>query len=182
MPRPLRVQFPGAIYHVTGRGNNKKEIFQNVDDADRFLEIVSEAVAKYGIIVHAYCLMINHYHFLIETPNGNLSLAMKHINQLYTQWLNKRYEKVGHVFQGRFKSKLIESDSQLLEVCRYIVNNPVRAGIADKPKDYSWSSYKQTAGLVMPNQWLTVSWIHSQFADSYEKSVERYVAFVDDCV
>jgi hypothetical protein len=107
---------------------------------------------------------------------------MKHINQTYTQWFNRRYERVGHVFQGRYKSTLIDNDSHLLEVCRYIVNNPVRAGIARAPKDYSWSSYKQTVGLATPYKWLTVSWIHNQFAESYEKSIERFIAFVDDCI
>jgi putative transposase len=178
MGRPLRIQFPGAIYHVTCRGNNKQDIFFREEDAELFLEIVAQTVQKYGIVIHAYCLMINHYHFLIETPQGNISEPMRYINQRYSQLFNKRYQRVGHVFQARYKSKLIEKDAHLLEVIRYIVNNPVRAGLVKATSDYTWSSYRQTAGLATPESWLTVTWIHEQFGGCPDTAINRYSAFV----
>ena len=181
MSRPLRVQFPGAIYHVMARGNNKQDIFLREEDAELFLEIVAQAVTRYGIVIHAYCLMINHFHFLIETPQGNISELMKDISQSYTQLFNKRHQRVGHVFQGRYKSRLIEKDAHLLEVSRYIVNNPVRAGLVKATGDYSWSSYRQTAGLTVPEEWLTVSWIHEQFGGCTDTAINRYSAFVNEC-
>jgi putative transposase len=180
MSRPLRIQFPGAIYHITCRGNNKQDIFLREEDAELFLEIVAKAVIRYGIMIHAYCLMINHYHFLIETPQGNISEPMRYINQRYTQFFNKRYTRVGHVFQGRYKSRLIEKDAHLLEVSRYIVNNPVHAGLVKATGEYAWSSYRQTAGLATPEEWLTVSWIHEQFDGCTDKAVNRYSAFVHE--
>jgi len=180
MGRPLRIQFPGAIYHITARGNNKQDIYHDEEDAELFLEIVEQAVERYGIIIHAYCLMRNHYHLLVEIPHGYLSEPMRQINLTYTKAFNKRYRKVGHVFQGRFKSKLIETDAQLLEVCRYIVNNPVRAGFAKRTADYSWSSYRQTAGFVDRQEWLTVSWVLGLFGESSDMAAYRYRAFVQD--
>ncbi len=180
MARPLRIQFPGAIYHVMSRGNNKQDIFINEDDAVVFLEVVQQAVRQHGATIHAYCLMINHYHLLIETPKGNLSLVMKYINQQYTQYFNFRHKKVGHVFQGRYKSKLVEKDAHLLELCRYVVNNPVRVGLVECAGNYSWSSYRQTSGQEVPQEWLTVSWILGQFDQSVEKALRSYVAFVND--
>ena len=146
------------------------------------MEIVAQAVMRYGIIIHAYCLMTNHYHFLIETPQGSISEPMRYINQLYTQRYNKRYRRVGHVFQGRFKARLVEKDAHLLEVSRYIINNPVRAGLVKEVGDYTWSSYRQTAGLAVPQEWLKISWILSQFEGPADKTmIERYATFVNDC-
>src|SRR4030042_5793823 len=129
MARPLRIEFPGAVYHVTSRGNARQTIF--IDDEDRggFLDLLSIVVERFNWICHAYCLMGNHYHLLIETPDGNLSKGMRELNGIYTQHFNRRHGRVGHVFQGRFKAILVEKDSYLLELCRYIVLNPVRAGI-----------------------------------------------------
>ncbi|MFH1737116.1 MAG: transposase [Actinomycetota bacterium] len=180
MSRPLRIQFPGAVYHVTARGNAKQEIFISKDDRWLFLEVVARAAKQYSIVIHAYCLMPNHYHLLIETPYGNLSEAMRHINQLYTQCFNKRHDRVGHVFQGRFKAVLVEKDQHLLELSRYIVNNPIRAGLAAKAADYYWSSHKQTAGLIAPQPWLSVDWIRSQFGDDAKLACHRYRMFVED--
>ena len=144
MSRTLRIQFPGAIYHITGRGNNKQDIYDCEEDVDLFLGILAESVSRYNIIVHAYCLMPNHYHLLIETPNGNISEPMRYSNQTYTQTINKRRRRVGHIFQGRFKSVLVEKGTHLLEVIRYIVSNPVRAGLVKEAACYTWSSYRQT--------------------------------------
>jgi REP-associated tyrosine transposase len=126
MARPLRLEFPGAIYHLTGRGNARQKIFFADPDRELFLDTFGGVVSRYGWICHAYCLMANHYHLLVETPKANLSLGMRQLNGVYTQAFNRRHKRVGHLFQGRFKAILVEKESYLLELCRYIVLNPVR--------------------------------------------------------
>jgi REP element-mobilizing transposase RayT len=127
MARPLRIEFAGALYHVTARGDRQENIF--VTDADRisFLEILKQVVERFNWLVHAYCLMDNHYHLLVETPDGNLGQGMRQLNGVFTQTSNRNHNRVGHVFQGRYKAILIQKDSYLLELSRYIVLNPVRA-------------------------------------------------------
>jgi len=129
MARPLRLSYPGALYHVTARGNARQAIY--TDDADRqmFLLVLEDVETRYHWLCHAYCLMDNHYHLLLETPQGNLSAGMRQVNGVYTQRFNRRHGRVGHIFQGRFKAILVERESYLLELCRYLVLNPVRAGI-----------------------------------------------------
>src|SRR5450759_1095392 len=126
MACPLRIESPGAIYHVTARGNAREAIFRDDADRDLFLAALGEVVTRFGWLFHAYCLMDNHYHLLIETSQGNLSPGMRQLNGVYTQRVNRRHARVGHVFQGRFKAILVERDSYLLELARYIVLNPVR--------------------------------------------------------
>jgi len=159
MARPLRIEYPGAVYHVTSRGNEKKPVFK--DDTDRltFLNTLQHVNKRYNWICHAYCLMTNHYHLLIETPDGNLSIGMRQVNSVYTQLFNKRHGRAGHLFQGRYKAILIQKDSHLLEVCRYVVLNPVRARMAEKPEEYRWSSYLATAGKAQPHPCLTSDWV-----------------------
>jgi len=130
MARPLRLEFPGALYHVTARGNARQAIV--LDDRDRalFLVCLGEVVLRFGWICHAYCLMDNHYHLLIETPEGNVSRGMRQLNGVFTQRMNRCHNRVGHLFQGRFKAIVVERESYLLELCRYIVLNPIRAGMA----------------------------------------------------
>jgi len=125
----MRIEFPGAISHITSRGNARLPIFEDHHDRNRFLSILEEVVKRYNWLCHGYCLMDNHYHMLVETKEGNLSLGMRHLNGVYTQSFNRRHDRVGHVFQGRFKSILVEQGSYLLELCRYVVLNPVRAGM-----------------------------------------------------
>ncbi len=127
MARPLHIEYPGAVYHITNRGNDKKAVFKDDQDRETFLKILAFVNKRYHWLCHAYCLMDNHYHLMIETPDGNLSLGMRQLNGVYTQARNKRYNKTGHLFQGRYKSILIQKDSHLLEVCRYVVLNPVKA-------------------------------------------------------
>ena len=129
MARPLRIEYPGAVVHVTSRGNEKRAVFEDDPDREAFLNTLAHVNKRYHWICHAYCLMDNHYHLLIETPEGNLSLGMRQLNGVYTQTLNRRHRRVGHLFQGRFKAILIQKDSHLLEVCRYVVLNPVRERI-----------------------------------------------------
>ena len=126
MARPLRLEFPGAVYHVSSRGNARQRIFFGDADRELFLDTLTQGIARYRWLCHAYCLMENHYHLLIETPRANLSLGMRQLNGIYTQTFNRRHHRVGHLFQGRFRAILVEKESYLLELCRYIVLNPVR--------------------------------------------------------
>jgi putative transposase len=141
MARPLRVEYAGATYHVTARGNERKKIFNAGGDYDKFIEYVSAAREKYRFLLHAYILMGNHYHLIVETPEGNLSRAMHYINSSYTTYTNIKRKRSGHLFQGRYKAILIDKDSYLLELSRYVHLNPVRAKIADTPQAYRYSSY-----------------------------------------
>ena len=151
MTRPLRIEYPGAVYHITSRGNEKKAISKDEQDHENFLNTLQRVNKRYNWLCHAYCLMTNHYHLLIETPDGNLSLGMRQLNGVYTQLYNKRHQRNGHLFQGRFKGILIQKDSHLLEVCRYVVLNPVRAKMAESPEQWRWSSYRATAGREKPH-------------------------------
>jgi len=182
MSRPLRIEFEGALYHITARGNRQESIFYSDDDRQAFLSILGKAIVRYNWVCHAYCLMDNHYHLLIETPDGNLSAGMRQTNGVYTQKLNRTYGKVGHVFQGRFKSILVEKESYLLELCRYIVLNPVRAGRCDKPAGWQWSSYRATASGKKELEWLTVDWILSQFSKNRIEAQQKYREFVLDAL
>lgn len=178
MARPLRIEFPGAVYHLTARGNRQEPIFLSDEDRLGFLDILGKTVARYNWFCHAYCLMDNHYHLLVETVDANLSIGMRQLNGMYTQLSNRSHKKVGHVFQGRFKSILIERDSYLLELCRYIVCNPVKAGMCSKPEDWRWSSYIPTAfGRKVPD-YLSVDWILSQFSEDSKNARKLYREFV----
>jgi REP element-mobilizing transposase RayT len=178
MARPLRLEFPGALYHVTARGNARQAIV--LDDRDRalFLLCLGETITRFGWICHAYCLMDNHYHLLIETPEGHVSRGMRQLNGVFTQRMNRRHGRVGHLFQGRFKAILVERDSYLLELCRYIVLNPIRAGMVRQLERYPWSSYPATRGLVECPGWFRPDWVLSQFGTRRAKAQLRYAEFV----
>jgi REP-associated tyrosine transposase len=180
MARPLRIEYPGALYHLTSRGNGRAAIF--LDDSDRqvFLSILGDLVERYNWICHGYCLMGNHYHLLIETPDGNLSEGMRQLNGIYTQKFNRRHARVGHVFQGRYKSIIVDKDSYLLELCRYIVLNPVRAGIVGHPKDYPWSSFNSMAGFSAVSEFLCADWILARFGKTRKIAQKRYRDFIEE--
>jgi REP element-mobilizing transposase RayT len=178
MARPLRLEFPGALYHVTSRGNAREDIYLDDEDRVTFLAALAEVLKRFNWLCHAYCLMTNHYHLVIETPDANLSAGMRQLNGLYTQRFNRRHNRVGHVFQGRFKAILVERDSYLLELCRYVVLNPVRAKMVKDPLRYPWSSYRATAGSGSRPSFLTVEWVLSQFAKTPRAAKRRYVEFV----
>ncbi len=182
MARPLRFDFPGAVHHVTTRGNAQAPIF--LDDTDRnvLLRVLQDVIGQWHWRCHGYCLMDNHYHLLIETPEGNLSVGMRQLNGVYTQRFNRRHQRVGHLFQGRFKAILVERDSHLLELARYVVLNPVRAGIVAEASLYPWSSCAATLGIATRPPWLTVQWILGQFGRNAAESRRRYAAFVADGV
>ncbi|OGL61860.1 hypothetical protein A3C09_04695 [Candidatus Uhrbacteria bacterium RIFCSPHIGHO2_02_FULL_47_44] len=178
MTRPLRIQYPGALYHITCRGNERRPIYSCDGDRHLFLKKLSDIVETHNVICHAYCLMDNHYHLLVETPDGNLSQTMRDLNGNYTQAFNQTYERVGHLFEGRFKSFVIEKESYLLEVARYIVLNPVRANMVDHPEKYYWSSYLDTAGMRKASNWLHTDWIRGLFGKNKQTSTASYAEFV----
>lgn len=178
MARPLRLEFAGALYHVTARGNAQANIF--VDDVDRsqFLDLLGIEITQQGWRCFAYCLMDNHYHLLIETPEANLVAGMRHFNGVYTQRFNRRHSRAGHLFQGRYKSIVVDKESYGLELCRYLVLNPVRARMVKQPENWQWSSYCATAGKAPAPSWLEVGWLLGQFgardpAGAYERFVHQ---------
>ena len=142
MARPLRVEYEGAFYHVTTRGNERKKIFLSGRDYSRFLSKLTESLQKYEVVLHAYVLMGNHYHLIVETPHGNLSAFMQAVNSSYTTYFNLKRGRTGHLFQGRYKAIVIDADSYLLELSRYTHLNPVRAGMVSRPEEYQYSSYR----------------------------------------
>jgi len=158
MARPLRIEYPGAWYHVMNRGRRSEEVFYERKDYETFVELLKESSEMWNIRVAAYCLMTNHYHILVQTPDGNIARAMRHINGVYTQRFNRSHLCNGQLFRGRYKSMLVGGDSYLLQLVRYIHRNPVKAGIADKPDDYTWSSHK--GYLSVARKW---NWLHKEF-------------------
>ncbi len=178
MVRPLRIEFAGALYHVTSRGDRREDIYLDDEDRQRFLEVLEAVCERFNWEVHAYCLMSNHYHLLVETLDGNLSRGMRQLNGVYTQRFNRRHTKVGHVFQGRYKAILVQKESYLLELSRYIVLNPVRAGMVRAAKDWRWSSYRATAGLVPSERWLTIRWLLAGFSRRKIEAQQTYRRFI----
>jgi putative transposase len=165
MARPLRLEHVGALWHVTCRGNERGTIFRDDRDRRLFLSVLSEAVHLFTWRLHAYVLMGNHYHLLVETPEANLSRGMHRVNALYSQAFNRRHERAGHLMQGRFKAILVEKERHLLELVRYVVLNPVRAGLARDAGDWPWSNYRATAGLRESPEWLETEWTIAQFGN-----------------
>jgi REP element-mobilizing transposase RayT len=180
MPRALRVEFPGALYHVASRGNNRARIFWTQLDRERFVQGLAETVARDGFEVYAYCLLGNHYHALVATPLGNLARGMQRLNSAYAQHVNKHHGRSGHVFQGRYHARLIERDAHLLELSRYVVLNPVRAGLVTSPEAWRWSSYRATAGIEPSPGFLSTAWLLGRFGTDDRRARGLYAAFVAD--
>ena len=180
MARPLRIEWPGALYHLTDRGNERREVFRNDLDRRRFLRYLEEAVERFDLRIHAYCLMPNHYHLEVETPRGNLSAAMQWIKTSYTIHFNRRHDRVGHLFQGRYMAALVEKEKHLLALTRYIHLNPVRARLAAEPDDYPWSSYRQyiTGNRLAP--WLNTTWTLERFGGDHREGRDRYRRYVEE--
>src|SRR6185295_1059660 len=180
MARALRPIFPGGFFHVTARGNDRQTIFADDADYSLFLIVLASVVARYRVRCHAYCLMGNHYHLLLETPEGNLSAAMRQLNGVYTQRFNRRHERCGHLLQGRFGAQLVDGQAYLHEVCRYIVLNPVRAALVSHPRDWQWSSFRATAGEEPVPGFLTVDWIRLlSGVPRRARAVSAYARFVE---
>jgi putative transposase len=154
MSRPLRITYPGAWYHVMNRGRRGENIFLRTEDYAAFLNIAREASEQWNLKIATFCLMTNHYHLLVQTPDANLSRCMRHINGVYTQWFNRAYQQDGQLFRGRYKAVLVEGDSHLLEVMRYIHRNPLNAGLAQQLDDYPWSSHHEYLSSARTAAWL----------------------------
>ena len=178
MTRPLRIELAGGVYHVTSRGDRRENIY--FCDADRWawLELLGKVCERFNWMCHAWCQMSNHYHIVVETVEGNLSQGMRQLNGVYTQHINSAYQRVGHVFQGRYKSILVEKESYLLELARYVVLNPVRAGMVDDPQQWPWSSYAAMTGEKQAPPWLQTDWILGQFNRNRGQAVMGYVDFI----
>ncbi len=180
MARPLRIEFAGALYHVTARGDRREPIYNDDEDRRAYLDVLGEVVEDFNWICHAYCLMGNHYHLVVETPDGNLSKGMRQLNGRYTQYSNRRHKRVGHLFQGRYTAILVDKDAYLLELSRYVVLNPVRARMVKRPNQWPWSSYHAMVGAQNPPKWLIVDALLGQFARSRAVARRRYERFVTE--
>lgn len=178
MARPLRIEFTGALYHVTSRGQWQEDIFLNDEDRNNWLAVLEKVCSRFNWVVHAYCQMTNHYHLVVETPDGNLSLGMRQLNGQYTQRFNRRCGYAGHLFQGRYKAILVQKDSYLLELSRYVVLNPIRAGMVERLIDWPWSSYPSVIGKTPPPEWLDTDWLLSQFAKYRKTAIKHYQQFI----
>src|ERR1700682_2543332 len=176
--RPLRVEYPGAVYHVSSRGHERSSIFRDDEDRKSFLKIFRTVAADQGWLVHAYCLIGNHYHLLLETRAANLSLGMRSLNSRYGQKFNRRHGRSGHVLEGRYKAILVQKESHLLELHRYVVLNPVRARLVRRPGEWPWSNYRATSGRSAVPPWLEVDWTLSQFGLRRGAAREAYRRFV----
>lgn len=178
MARPLRIELAGGLYHVTSRGDRREDIFFTDADRRAWLDTFSQVCTRFNWVCHAWCQMTNHYHIVIETAESNLSLGMRQLNGVYTQTINRSHDRVGHVFQGRYKAILVEKDSYLLELARYVVLNPVRARMVRKLEAWPWSSYHAMIGAEATPSWLQTGWVLGQFSPQRGRAIKRYIQFV----
>ena len=179
MARALRIIYPGAFYHVTSRGNEKKDIFKSRRNREKFLEYLASATERYGAEIYAYCLMSNHFHLFLQTRESNLSQIMRHIIGAYTTYFNIKRKRAGHLFQGRYKSVLVEADEYAAELTRYIHLNPVKAGITAMADEYQWSSYRAYIGMASMPEWLKPGFILGSFGRTEAASRKNYRDFVE---
>ncbi|NMG15868.1 Transposase, IS200-like [Aromatoleum bremense] len=178
MARPLRLELSGGLYHVTSRGDGRDDIYLSEEDREIWLAVLGQVCKRFNWVCHAWCQMTNHYHLVIETPEANLAAGMRQLNGVYTQRFNRLHGRVGHVFQGRYKAILVERDSYLLELARYVVLNPLRAGMVREPESWRWSSYLSTCGLAPAPEWLRTDWVLAQFGRRRVSAIRKYVQFV----
>ena len=180
MARPLRLEFPGALYHVTSRGNARDDIYLSDEDRVAWLATLGQVCARFKWVCHAYCQMTDHYHIVIETPDANLSQGMRQLNGVYTQLFNRTHSRAGPIFQGRFKAILVDKENYLLDLARYVVLNPLRAKMVRQLERWPWSSYRATCGQAPQPDWLQTDFILSQFARQRARARVKYIAFVDE--
>lgn len=178
MARPLRIEFPNALYHITSRGDRREAIYRDDEDRRQWLTVLGQVCERFNWVIHGYCQMTNHYHLLAETLDGNLSRGMRQLNGLYTQKFNNRYKETGHLFQGRFKAIIVQKESYLLELSRYIVLNPVRAQMVSLPEEWAWSSFRALCHIEAAKPWLDVDWTLSQFGTERTKAINAFRQFV----
>ncbi len=179
MARPLRIQYSGAFYHVTSRGNERKDIFRSERDREKFLSYLRSAHERYGAMFHVYCLMDNHYHLLLETPRGNLSQIIQHLNGAYTTYFNIKRNRSGHLFQGRYQAILVEKEAYIQELSRYIHLNPIRGGLVENLSDYHWSSYLSYIGVEKKPSWLETGFLLGYFGERESAAQKKYRSFVE---
>jgi REP element-mobilizing transposase RayT len=182
MSRPLRIEYAGAFYHVTSRGNERKAVYRSTPDREKFLFYLESATERYRAVIHVYCLMNNHYHLLLETPLGNLSQIMHHINGAYTTYFNTKHTRSGHLFQGRYKATLIDADEYASEVSRYIHLNPVRTGLVEIPEEYRWSSFQYYLFKREAPRWLNRDLVLGYFGREQKVAAKKYKDFVYSCM
>jgi REP element-mobilizing transposase RayT len=178
MARPLRLEFAGAVYHVTSRGDRREAIYLDDEDRQEWLAVLSLVCDRFNWVVHAYCQMTNHYHLLVETVEANLSAGMRQLNGLYTQRFNRRHGVVGHLYQGRYKAILVQKEAHLLELSRYVVLNPVRANMVKQIEDWQWSSYPLIIHDTFTPEWLDTDWLLGQFGKQRAAARRAYIQFV----
>jgi REP element-mobilizing transposase RayT len=178
MPRPLRIEYENAYYHVMNRGRGRQDIFHNEQYFEMFLQTLGEAHQRFGVEVLSYCLMSNHYHLLLKTPEANLGRVMRHVNGLYTQRYNRLRKTDGSLFRGRYKAICVEEDSYQLQLSRYIHRNPIEAGLVASLEDYPWSSYPNYISKIASPKWLYRKEIYEQLG-SITKQQEKYQTFVE---
>ncbi|MBT3309816.1 MAG: addiction module toxin RelE [Gammaproteobacteria bacterium] len=178
MARPLRIEYPGALYHITSRGDRREDIYLDDEDREAWMEVLATTCERFNWVVHAYCQMSNHYHLLVETVDGNLSQGMRQLNGIYTTRFNRRHKMMGHLFQGRYKSILVQKGDHLLELSRYVVLNPVRAGMVDQLAEWFWSSYPAVTGGRPAPEWLDCDWLLNQFGSTRSDAISGYQQFI----
>ena len=178
MARPLRIEYPGAWYHVMNRGRRGENVFADSNDYEAFIVLLQESAKMFDLRVSAFCLMSNHYHLLVQTPSGNLSRAMRHVNGVYTQRFNRRRNIDGQLFRGRYKSVLVQEDSHLLELLRYIHRNPVTAHMCNAVGDYLWSSHSGYISSAKKWDWLHKGTLLDMFSKERNKAKRQYHCFV----
>jgi len=181
MAKPRLVE-PGGIYHVSSRGTNREQIFFDDESRSCFLDQLARVVDRAGWTVYVYCLMTNHFHLVLQMPGDSLSRGMQILNGGYARKTNARLGRVRHLFQNRFSSTMIKRDSHLRESCRYVVLNPVRAGMCGRPEDWRWSSYRASVGLAPAPAFLSVDSLLGLFGRSPSQAQAAFGAFIDDAL
>jgi putative transposase len=178
MSRPVRIEFPGAVYHVTSKGRDGQVVFSDQDDRGVFLNVIDNVVERFGWLLHSYALMDDHYQLVVEVPGANLSKGMRQLNGVYTQHVNRRHGQEGPIFQGRFKSVLIEKKNYLLSVCRYVVTNPARQPDPENYASYRWSSYRALSGQVKGPSYLHKADVLGHFGKREKDSQRKYREYI----
>lgn len=178
MARPLRIELAGGVYHVTSRGDRREDVYRSDEDRAAWLTALGQVCTRFNWRCHAWCQMTNHFHLVLETPDANLSKGMRQLNGVYTQQFNRCHALVGHLFQGRFKAILVERETYLLELARYVVLNPIGAGMVARPDDWPWSSYRVMVGAAPTPEWLKTDWLLGQFGEELAQAQAGYAAFV----
>lgn len=178
MARPLRIELAGGLYHVTSRGDRREDIYLGDVDREAWLAVFAQVCSRFNWRCHAWCQMTNHYHIVVETAEANLAQGMRQLNGVYTQHVNRAHQRVGHVFQGRYKAILVEKEGHLLELGRYVVLNPLRAGMTQNVADWLWSSYGAMVGMVPCPDWLETDWFLGQFSPQRSSAQSQYIDFV----